>query len=333
MTVPLHPTAVLYPGGKPFPALAACEHYAGSEKLIRKALQLQGELGPVFDITADCEDGAPAGREREHAEMVASLINDGANLHHRLGARIHDVRHAHWREDLDIIIGGAGQRIAYVVLPKPECADDVQTQITTLQDVCERYKVQRQIPVHVLIETPGALHQVWQIAALPQVESIDFGLMDFVSAHHGAIPGSAMRSPGQFTHPLIVRAKCEIATAALGNGVIPAHNVTTELRDADVVRDDARRARKEFGFLRMWSIHPSQVQPIVDAMRPDFPEVAEAAGILIAAQDAAWGPIQWEGKLHDRASYRYFWEVLARAHAMGAELPDAAKQRFFVAHH
>jgi citrate lyase subunit beta/citryl-CoA lyase len=40
----------------------------------------------------------------------------------------------------------------------------------------------------VLIETPGALHEVWQIAALPRVESIDFGLMDFVSAHHGAIP-------------------------------------------------------------------------------------------------------------------------------------------------
>jgi citrate lyase subunit beta/citryl-CoA lyase len=184
------------------------------------------------------------------------------------------------------------------------------------------------IPVHVLIETPGALHDVWQIAALPQVESLDFGLMDFVSAHHGAIPASAMHSPGQFSHPLIARAKCEIAAAALGNGIVPAHNVTTEFRDATVVADDARRARQEFGFLRMWSIHPNQIEPIVQAMRPSFDEIFAAATILATASDADWGPIQIDGRLHDRASYRYFWELLQRAHATGADLPANAI-RFF----
>jgi citrate lyase subunit beta/citryl-CoA lyase len=138
-----------------------------------------------------------------------------------------------------------------------------------------------------------------------------------------------MRSPGQFSHALVVRAKCEIAAAALGNGVVPSHNVTTEIRDANVVREDARRARQELGFLRMWSIHPAQIQPIVEAMRPDFAEVDEAATLLIAAQDAAWGPIQHEGKLHDRASYRYYWELLQRAQTTGMNIPDAARQRFF----
>ena len=51
--------------------LPAVDHYAGSEKLMRKAMQLQKELGPIFDITCDCEDGAHAGPEREHAEMAA----------------------------------------------------------------------------------------------------------------------------------------------------------------------------------------------------------------------------------------------------------------------
>ena len=192
-----------------------------------------------------------------------------------------------------------------------------------------RHGIAREIPVHVLIETPGALHEAWKIAALPHVEAIDFGLMDFVSAHHGAITGAAMRSPGQFSHPLVIRAKCEIAAAALANGIVPTHNVTTELRDSRVVRDDAHRALHEFGFLRMWSIHPSQIQPIVEAMRPDFAEVNESAGILLAAQDAHWGPISWQGKLHDRASYRYYWELLRRAHDTGMAIPAAAHQRFF----
>ncbi len=329
MASPLHPQDVLYRGSKPFPALPACEHYAGSEKLLRKALQIQAELGPIFDVTGDCEDGAPAGGERAHAEMIAALIAGSDNRHGRVGARIHDVGHHAWREELEIIVGTAGSRLAYVVLPKAESADDALTQISALDDLRRRHGIERAIPVHVLIETPGALHEAWEIARLPHVESLDFGLMDFVSAHHGAIPATAMRSPGQFEHALVARAKCRIAAAALGNGVMPSHNVSTEIRDMEVVRADAKRARMEFGFLRMWSIHPNQIQPIVEAMRPDFSEIAEAADILVAAQDADWGPIRREARLHDRASYRYYWELLQRANSTGMAVPQDARRRFF----
>jgi citrate lyase subunit beta/citryl-CoA lyase len=309
--------------------LAACEHYAGSERLIRKSLDLQNELGPIFDITADCEDGAPAGGEKTHAAMIASLINDPANRHGRLGARVHDVRHPLWRDELEVVVGQGGERVAYVVFPKAECADDAATQIAALDELRTRHGITREIPVHVLVETHGALREAWQIAALPHVESIDFGLMDFVSAHHGAIPGSAMKSPGQFTHPLIARAKAEVAAAALGNGVVPTHNVSTELTDMDAVRADAHRARLEFGYLRMWSIHPAQINAIVEAMRPDFSEIAAAAAILVAAQDAAWGPIRFDGRLHDRASYRYYWNLLCQAQSTGCAVPDVARVRFF----
>jgi citrate lyase subunit beta/citryl-CoA lyase len=106
--------------------------------------------------------------------------------------------------------------------------------------------------------------------------------------------------------------------------VVPAHNVSLALKDAQAVRADATRARREFGFQRMWSIHPSQIRPIVDAMRPDHTEVARAVRLLSAAGRAEWGPIQADGELHDRATYRYYWALLKRAHATGARLPPAA---------
>jgi len=84
-------------------------------------------------------------------------------------------------------------------------------------------------------------------------------------------------------------AKCEIAVAALAMVSCPAHNVTTEIRDSNVVREDARRAGSELGFLRMWSIHPNQILPIVEAMRPDLAEVNEAAGLLLAAKTLTGG--------------------------------------------
>ncbi len=323
-----HPRSVLFAGEKPFPILPVVDHYAGSEKLMKKALQLQNALGPVFDITCDCEDGAHAGAEREHAEMAADIIMSSDNRHGRVGARVHDVTHAHWRADVDILVGRAGGSLPFLTLPKARGAEDVRTQIAALRHAEARTGLKREIPVHVLIETLGALREVWQIAALPGVESLDFGLMDFVSAHHGAIPAAAMKSPGQFEHPLIVRAKCEITAAALANGVVPTHNVTTELADVQVIGNDARRARNEFGYLRMWSIHPNQIEAIVAAMRPDFTEVETATQILVAAKKKDWAPIAHEGRLHDRASYRYFWELIERAHATGMPLP-AAGQHFF----
>lgn len=324
-----HPSDVLFAGEKPFPILPAVDHYAGAEKLMLKALSLQRELGPVFDLTCDCEDGARAGAEAEHAQMVAELVTGPENVHGRVGARIHDITHPHWQRDLEILIGAAGERLAFITLPKVRSAVDAQAQIAELRRQETAAGLSRALPVHVLIETHGALREAWQIASLAGVESLDFGLMDFVSGHHGAIPASAMKSPGQFDHPLVARAKLEIAAAALGCGVVPSHNVTTELKDLEVIRSDAGRARREFGYLRMWSIHPNQILPIVEAMRPDFSEVEEAGEILAAAQDADWGPIQQRGRLHDRASYRYYWELLQRARQTGMPIDPAHLARFF----
>jgi len=326
---PVHPNDALFKGEKPFPVIPSCEHFAGSEKLIRKALELQDTLGPIFDLTCDCEDGAPAGREREHAAMIVAVLDSDANRHRMAGARIHDYTHPHWREDVEILVRGAGSVLAYLTLPKATSAAQVAEMILHVEQTAARAGVHRQIPIHALIETHGALRDVHEIAALPGMQALDFGLMDFVSAHHGAIPAAAMRSPGQFEHALLVRAKSEVVAAALASGIVPAHNVTLDLASGAQAQADARRARDEFGFLRMWSIHPVQIRAIVDAMKPDYSEVDEAAAILAAAQAADWGPIQHAGTLHDRATYRYYWEVLKRAKVTGVPLPERAERAFF----
>ena len=54
-------------------------------------------------------------------------------------------------------------------------------------------------------------------------------------------------------------------------------------------------------------------------------QISPSARILIAAQAAQWGPIQYHNSLHDRASYRYFWSILQRAQQTGTDLPEAAR--------
>jgi len=319
----MHPSEVLFQDKHKPVSIPVCDHYAGSEKLMHKSIALQQELGPVFDITLDCEDGASAGNEKAHAELVASLINSEANRFNRIGVRVHNLKHSCFEKDISIICKGAAQRLAYLVVPKAESAADVTRAITVINRHAKKAG-RADLPVHVLIETHGALTDVFAIAALPQVECLSFGIMDFVSAHYGAIPGNAMRSPSQFTHPLVMRAKLEIAAACHAHGKIPSHNVTTEIKDTAIVASDATRAGSEFGYLRMWSIHPDQIKPILKALSPRGSEISEAVSILTEAQAVQWGPIQHHGKLHDRASYRYYWTVLQRAKASGMPLPESA---------
>ena len=324
----IHPAQALFDGERAFPVIPYCEHFAGSEKLIGKALALQEKLGPVFDVTMDCEDGAKTGSETEHAEMVVAMQNSEANRHNMAGVRIHDYTHPCWKADVDIVVRGAGERIAYITIPKPTAVHQVDEMISYIQEVAKKAGIEREIPIHVLIETHGALRDCHAIAALPWMQVLDFGLMDFISAHHGAIPASIMKSPGQFEHPLLARAKAEIAAAALGNGVVPSHNVTLDLKNVEQTYQDAKRANREFGFLRMWSIYPTQIEPIIQAMQPDFSEVQQGCEILIAASKASWGPIQHENSLHDRATYRYFWQLIQRAHIAGQALPPEIQAWF-----
>ncbi len=328
----LHPRDALFDADEVVADLPVCDHYAGVESRMRKSLALQGEMGPVFDVTLDCEDGAPVGGEAAHAHLVAELADSALNRHGRVGARIHPVTHASFADDAATLIARAGHRLAYLMLPKPRGLADVVRacdEIDRLSRVNGLQRVDGVVPVHVLIETHGALRDVDAIAAHPRVQSLSFGLMDFVSAHRGAIPASGMSAQGQFRHPLVLRAKLEIAAACHGHGKTPSHSVVTEFSNQAAIQEAATHACRELGFTRMWSIHPDQILPIVEAFAPTVAEVDQAIEIIIAGQAAAWAPISHRDALHDRASYRYFWQVLERAQRTGQPLPVEVRAAFF----
>lgn len=325
-----HPEQVLFAGTAKLPTISACDHYAGSLKLATKAIKLQKELGGRFDITLDLEDGAEVGNEKLLRDEFIRIICSTDNTFQKIGIRVHDFDSPFWQDDISAVVRGAAKSISHITIPKIRETADLSSMLEYLEKECSGIGHESIIPVHVLIESPQALDQVSKIASLPWVRSIELGLMDFVSCHSGVIPASCMQSPGQFEHPLIRRAKEEIAAAAILHNKIASHNVTTAYNDPEQTRRDALRARNEFGFLRMWSIHPCQILPILEAMSPAPQELELAARIIISAYRNDWGPISIDGRLHDRASYRYYWNQLARAHANGVQVdPEVARSFFF----
>jgi citrate lyase subunit beta / citryl-CoA lyase len=337
MTAPVHPRDALFDAEGQLPDLPVCDHYAGVEPRMRKALALQAELGPAFDVTLDIEDGAPVGGEREHAHLIAELVNGSTNVFGRVGVRLPPSRHPAFADTARIVVERAGARVAYLMLPKVDSLAELSVAAAEVERLTSTAGWGRAIPLHALIETHGGLREVQAIAAHPRIESLSFGLMDFVSAHRGAIPQSAMGVQGQFEHPLVLRAKLEIAAACHGHAKVPSHCVVTEFKDTSALQAAAERASRQLGYTRMWSIHPDQILPIVEAFSPSVAEVDQAIEIILAAQAAGWAPIRHglpgREQLHDRASYRYFWQVLQRAHRTslrdGPQLPAEVRLAFF----
>jgi citrate lyase subunit beta/citryl-CoA lyase len=339
MTMLRHPSEVLFEEGDAVPEIPVCDHYCGVEARMRKSLEMQAQMGPVFDVTLDGEDGAPVGGEVEHAHLIAELVNSSLNAHGRVGARVVPFDHPAFLPMIEALLPKAGARLAYLMIPKPRHAADLNGAIAAVDALLQREQIGRPLPIHALVETHGALRDVWAMAAHPRIESLSFGLMDFVSAHRGAIPQSAMGVHGQFDHPLVLRAKLEIAAACHAHGKVPSHCVVTEFKDKAALQDAAEKASRRLGYTRMWSIHPDQIGPIVDAFAPSTAEVDQAIEIIQAAQAADWAPIRHHHggreQLHDRASFRYFWQVLQRANrtsfAGGPQLPEEVRLAYFSA--
>ncbi len=314
-----HPGDVLLGAQAGAIQIPVCDHYSGTPERMRKSLQLQAEMTAefgtcVFDVTLDCEDGAPVGGEADHAALVAQLVNQAAPGA-RVAVRVHPVNHPAFAQDIALIAGQVGHKITHIMIPKVESVADVIYAEKALQGTPFLLK-----PLQVLIESPLAVHNAFEIAAHPRVQSLSFGLMDFVSAHGGAIPADAMTAQGQFSHPLVRRAKLAIASACHAHGKVPSHCVVTEFANTALLGGAVRQASRELGYTRMWSIHPGQIRTILQAFAPDTQDIEIATQIIAAAADSAWAPIRFDSQLHDRASYRYHWQVLERAHRTGATL-------------
>ena len=324
-----HPAEVLFAGEKPFPSCPPVDHHAGSEKLMKKACN-SSRTRPIFDITPVIAKTAP-GPARER----------GARRNSRGG---HPLRRQplfsgwapasttspipYWRRDKSLRPGGAAARL-FLTFPKP-----LQRRRRTHPDrACVGnagwdHAIDGASRSMYSSKPTGRCAEVWEIAAQPGVESLDFGLMDFVSGHHGAIPAAPAKSPSQFDHP---GGPCRRKsppppwpTASFRPTTSPPGGTSTPSATTPA-RPAANSAICACG-------HPSQ--PDRSHRRghaSGFLWKLQSAGeILTAAQDNDWGPIPARRQAA-RPGYRYYWELLKRAQVTGMELPAGLAARFFPA--
>jgi citrate lyase subunit beta / citryl-CoA lyase len=208
---------------------------------MRKSLQLQSEMAAefgacVFDVTLDCEDGAPVGGESEHAALVTELAL-GAPAGARVAVRVHPVDHPHFDADVATIAGRAGD--------PPVPPDGAQGRIGGRCAARRgghgrggRHRAAAACADRVAgCGAPGLRHRGPPAGAVAEFwpDGLCLGPR---RGHSGVGHGLA----GQFSHPLVLRAKLEMAAACHAHGKVPSHNVVTEFKDLAALQAAAQKA-------------------------------------------------------------------------------------------
>ena len=133
------------------------------------------------------------------------------------------------------------------------------------------------------------------------------------------VPSRLTACPRQVSSaPLVVRAKLEIA----GGGARPRQGAPA-LCGHGVQRRAGHAGRRTPRRARVW-LHahvgastPRRYGPSSRPFRAPTRARLKLLQNIIAAAARRLGPISFGGQLHDRASYRYYWQVLERAHQTG----------------
>jgi citrate lyase subunit beta / citryl-CoA lyase len=296
-----------------------CDHYAGSLRFAEKALQYQTEVGPKFEITLDLEDGAKRGGEEKLADEFIEIITSKKNSFRKTGLRLPEYRHPLFEKIASRVLSTISPILHHLTIPKIKDSDeyfrirDLLTNIISVNNTSLP-------PLRILFETHSIFPDLDVISKDPSVQSIELGIMDFISSMNGIIPMDECRDLHEFNNPLINHIKSLLSLGAARNKKLATHNVCREYKNEKVIRQFCIKA-KSLGFGRMWSIHPNQIPVILEVFTPSRSEITEACAILQKAMEHDWAPIAYDSTLHDGASYRYYYALLQRAETLQVPLP------------
>lgn len=179
--------------------------------------------------------------------------------------------------------------------------------IAKAESVKQLRAIDRRFSVIALCETARGVAAAEKFAAHDQVEALMWGAEDLVAS----LGGTSSRKPNGRYRDVArhARSRVLLAAGARGKSAIDAvHLDISETKRLTVEATDAAAS----GFTATACIHPSQVEIIRDAYRPDASALAWARGVLAEARTQG-GVFTYRGRMVDEPVLRHARATLARA--------------------
>jgi citrate lyase subunit beta/citryl-CoA lyase len=281
----------------------------------------KGPSIPADMIFLDLEDAcAPSEKEAARGKIVDAIKNND------WGERVLCVRVNDWSTkwtafDILEVVGGAGERLDEIMLPKVESAEQVVATDLLLRQV----EIAAGLPVgHIgieaQIETAKGLINVEQIcAASPRLETIIFGPADFAASMEMPVLTGGVQIPdypGDHFHYVFNK----ILMAGRANGLQVIDGPYLYIRDPDGFRDYCKRTRI-LGYDGKWALHPDQVTILNEVFSPTQEQFDRAHDILDAYQQATEGEgkgaVMFGDEMIDEASRKMALKFISRGERAG----------------
>jgi citrate lyase beta subunit len=114
-------------------------------------------------------------------------------------------------------------------------------------------------PLRILVEHPTILPDLGAIACDSCVETLELGIMDFISSMNGAIPMDECTGLHEFNNPLLQHLKSLISLEAARSNKTAVHNVCREYQDIEHIERFCVHVKK----IRFWENveHPPFTDP------------------------------------------------------------------------
>jgi citrate lyase subunit beta/citryl-CoA lyase len=179
--------------------------------------------------------------------------------------------------------------------------------VAKAESVKQLKDIDRRFEVIALCETARGVAAAEKFAAHDQVTALMWGAEDLVAS----LGGTGSRKPNGRYRDVArhARARVLLATGARGKAAIDA--VHLDIAGTKRLAIEAADAAAS-GFAATACIHPSQVEVIRDAYRPDPGAVAWARGVLAAAETNG-GAFTYEGRMVDGPVLAHARAVLRRS--------------------
>ena len=238
-------------------------------------------------IILDLEDSVvPDGKAAARDQITRWLSHSPAgNIVLRVNAR-----QSRWfADDLALV---RESRVPCVMLPKTESADDLAEVLDAMPE---------DGMVLPLIESARGVHKLDEIANVPRVQRLGFGMLDY------AVEMNLSGDERGLIYPL-----SQMAVASRCAGIqSPVSGVTLTIDDQSALLTDFAFARA-LGFGAKLCIHPNQVTIIERAMMPNSAQV-EWARRVVAAAAVGQGAVQVDGKMVDKPVFLQAQGILSRS--------------------
>jgi citrate lyase subunit beta / citryl-CoA lyase len=282
---------------------------------------------PADLVFLDLEDSVVADAKGDEARgrAVATLL--GARFRApTVGVRVNAPDTPWFPDDLRACVGGAGEAIDVVILPKVE--DEAHVHLADkLLELLERGRGMEVggIGLEAQIESARGVVNVERIAAAcpRRLEALVFGPGDYAASL--GMPQLTIGAPipdypgDAFHYPL-----SRIAVAARANGLQAIDGPYAAIRDLEGLRRSAATSRA-LGYDGKWSVHPAQVEPLNAAFGVSQEEFDRACAIVDALAEAAAegrGAAVAGDEMIDEASRRLAERVVRRGSLAGMVRSD-----------